>query len=70
MAHPPASAPTRQLPLPLPSTAPVTPMLPPDLATLRADQVWRTLPDATRAATRHAFRRILKEVIDDADQQR
>jgi hypothetical protein len=70
MSHPPPR-PDRQLPLPLPlSTAPPAPVLPPDLATLRADQVWRTLPAAARAQVRGAMLRILQEAPDDADHER
>ncbi len=69
MSHPPP--PHRQLPLPLPpTTAPVAPTPPPDLATLRADQVWRTLPAATRAEVRAAVLQILQEGPDDADHER
>ena len=69
MSHPPR--PDRQLSLPLPpSTALPAPILPPDLATLRADQVWRTLPAATRAQIRAAILQILQEGPDDADRER
>jgi hypothetical protein len=69
MSHPPR--PARQLPLPLPpASAPPAPILPPDLATLRADRVWRTLPTATRAQIRAAIIRILQEGTDDADPER
>ena len=71
MAHRPPPPPSRQLPLPLPSPpAPTLPALPPDLATLRSDQVWRTLPPATRAQIRAAILRILQEGPDDDDCQR
>ena len=70
MPHPPPR-PDRQLPLPLsPATAPPAPTLPPDLATLRADRVWRTLPAATRAQVRAAILQILQEGTDDADHER
>ena len=70
MSHPPPR-PTRQLPLPLPpSAAPAAPILPPDLATLRADQIWRTLSAATRAQVRAAILPILQEGTDDDDRQR
>ncbi len=61
MSHP--QRPIRQLPLPLPP--PTAPILPPDLATLRADQIWRTLPTATRAQVRAAILQILQEDPDD-----
>ena len=70
MSHP-LPRPARQLPLPLPPpTGPPTPILPPDLATLRADQIWRTLPAATRAQIRAAILQILQEGPDDADRER
>jgi len=70
MSHP-LLPPTRQLPLPLPPpAAPPAPPLPPDLATLRADQIWRTLPAATRAQIRAAILQILQEGPDDADRER
>ncbi len=62
MSHP--QRPIRQLPLPLPPP-PTAPILPPDLATLRADQIWRTLPTATRAQVRAAILQILQEDPDD-----
>ncbi len=69
MSHPPR--PDRQLPLPLPlAPAPAAPLLPPDLVTLRADQIWRTLPAATRARVRAAILQILQEGTDDDDRQR
>ncbi len=67
MSHPPR--PSRQLPLPLPPPS-AAPILPPDLATLRADQIWRTLPTATRAQVRAAILQILQEGTDDDDHQR
>lgn len=64
MPDPPRSP--RQLPLPLPpATAPSAPILPPDLATVRADRVWRTLPTATRSQIRAAILQILQEDPDD-----
>ncbi len=70
MSHPPPR-PARQLPLPLPpAPAPPAPILPPDLATLRTDQIWRTLPAATRAQVRAAILRILQEGPDDDDHER
>ena len=70
MSHPPPR-PGRQLPLPLsPAPAPPAPLLPPDLATLRADQIWRTLPAATRAQIWAAILQILQEGPDDADRER
>ncbi len=66
MSHPPHAA--RQLPLPL-APPPTAPILPPDLATLRADQIWRTLPTATRAQIRAAILQILQEGSDDDDRQ-
>lgn len=67
MPYPPRAA--RQLPLPL-SPPPTAPRLPPDLATLRADQIWRTLPTATRVQVRAAILQILQEGTDDDDRQR
>jgi len=55
--------------LPL-SPPPTAPRLPPDLATLRADQIWRTLPTATRVQVRAAILQILQEGTDDDDRQR
>jgi hypothetical protein len=67
----PPSPPRLQLPLPLPSPpGPAPPALPPDAATLRARQVWRTLPPALQGQARQAIRRVLQEVRDDAAGQR
>jgi hypothetical protein len=67
MPRPPSSPPCHQLPLPLPlPTGPAPPALPPDAATQRARQVWRTLPPSTQTQVRQAIRRILLEVPHDA----
>jgi hypothetical protein len=67
----PPSPPSHQLPLPLPPPpGPAPPALPPDAATLRARQVWRTLPPTLQGQVRQAIRRVIQEVGDDADGQR
>ncbi len=68
MPRPLPEVPSRQLALPFPPRAdPAPPSLPPDLATLRAAQVWRTLPSSTRMQVQQALRQVIQEVIHDSD---
>jgi hypothetical protein len=64
-AHPSAQPTIRQLPLPFPDTEPMSRHLPTQVVFLSPQQIWVTLPLATRMGVRATLLRVLQEVLDD-----